>query len=265
MAAETANARTSVPLARIRSMKRIACIVMPTYNEAANLPELFPRIFDQAEKIATHELHVLVVDDNSPDGTAPNVVQWMKDNLRIHLLSGEKRGLGEAYRRGIAHAIAKLDPEFILQMDADHQHDPSLLPLFLALTQYVFTLVLGSRSAPGAGEPALSFRRRLISRLRTILVRNAPELPRIHDCTSGYRSIRADLIAKCDFGLPPTRGYSFQSSLLSELLRNGARVVEVPNFFAPCAHGTSKLSFSDQIEFLTSLGWLWRSRFRRNV
>jgi dolichol-phosphate mannosyltransferase len=238
---------------------------MPTYNEAANLPELFPRIFDQAERIRTHELHVLIVDDNSPDGTATVVAQWMKDNPRIHLLRGKKKGLGDAYKRGIAHAMATLDPELILQMDADQQHDPTLLPLFVSLTQYGFSLVIGSRFAPGAGKPALSFRRRLISRLGTVLVRLAAGLPRLHDCTSGYRCIRAGLIAKCNLGLLATRGYSFQSSLLSELIRNDARVVEIPILFAPRAHGTSKLSLSDQIEFLTNLGRLWRNRFRRQT
>jgi len=108
---------------------------MPTYNEAANLPEPFPRIIDQAEGIATHELHVLIVDDDSPGGTASVVVQWMKENPRIHLLSGGKRGFGEAYKRGMARAIASLDPESILQIDADQQHHPSLLPLFVSLTQ----------------------------------------------------------------------------------------------------------------------------------
>jgi len=193
-------------------MRRIACIVMSTYDEAANLAELFPRIFDQAEKIDSHELHVLVVDDNSPDGTASVVVQLMKENPRIHLLTGEKKGLGEAYKRGISYAIATLDPELVLQMDADQQHDPSLGPLFVALTQYGFTLIIGSRFAPGAGKPALSFRRRLISRLGTILVRMAAGLPRLHDCTSGYRRIRTNLIAQYDFGSLPTRGYNLRFS-----------------------------------------------------
>jgi len=235
---------------------------MPTYNEAANLAELLPRIFEQAEKIETHELHLLVVDDNSPDGTATFVAESMKKNPRIHLLKGEKKGLGDAYKRGITHAIAELNPELILQMDADHQHDPSLLPLFVNLTQYGFSLVIGSRFAPGAGEPALTFRRRLISRLGTVLVRIAAGLPRLHDCTSGYRCIRADLIAKCDLGQRATRGYSFQSSLLSELMRHGARVVEIPIIFAPRAHGKSKLTLTDQIEFITNLGRLLRGRFR---
>jgi dolichol-phosphate mannosyltransferase len=243
-------------------MTKIACIVMPTYNEAANLPELFPKIFEQQAKIPTHELHLLVVDDNSPDGTGVIVTERMKDNPRIHLITGQKKGLGEAYKRGIEHAITSLDPELILQMDADQQHDPALIPLFVALSGYGFTVVIGSRFAPGAGRPALSFRRRLISRLGTILVRLAAGLPRLHDCTSGYRCIRAGLISKCNLGPLATRGYSFQSSLLSELLWNGGRVVEIPILFAPRVHGVSKLSLSDQIEFITNLGRLWLSRFR---
>jgi dolichol-phosphate mannosyltransferase len=170
-------------------MNKIVCVIIPTYNEAANLPELLPRIFEQQAKIPTHEVHVLVVDDNSPDGTAMVVGEWMKQNPRIQLLSGQKNGLGEAYKRGIAHAIKSLDPELILQMDADQQHDPTLIPLFVALTEYGFTVVIGSRFAPGAGKPALSFCRRLISRLGTILVRLAAGLPRLQDCTSGYRCI----------------------------------------------------------------------------
>jgi dolichol-phosphate mannosyltransferase len=235
---------------------------MPTYNEAANLSELLPRIFAQAKKIPSHELHLLVVDDNSPDGTAALVERCMAGNPRIHLLRGEKKGLGEAYKRGMAHAIATLDPELILEMDADQQHDPSLLPLFINLTEYGYSLVIGSRFAPGAGEPALSFRRRLISRVGTILVRLAGGLPRLHDCTSGYRCIRTDLITKCDLGPLATQGYSFQSSLLSELMRNGARVVEIPILFGPRAHGSSKLSLNDQVEFVTNLAGLWRNRFR---
>jgi len=117
-------------------MRGMACTVMPMYNEAANLTEQFPRIFDRAERNATHELHVLIVDDNSPDGTASVVVKWMNENPHIHLLSEGKRGFGEAYKRGMARAIATLDPESVLQMDADQQHDPSRLRLLVSLTQY---------------------------------------------------------------------------------------------------------------------------------
>jgi dolichol-phosphate mannosyltransferase len=243
-------------------MNKIACIVMPTYNEGANISELFPKIFEQQARIPTHELHILVVDDNSPDGTATIVAEWMKRSSRVHLLRGQKKGLGEAYKRGIDHAIKSLAPHLIIQMDADQQHDPALIPLFIALTGYGFTVVIGSRFAPGAGKPALSFPRRVISRMATILVRLATGLPPLHDCTSGYRCIRADLIALCDLGLLATRGYSFQSSFLSELLWKGGRVVEIPILFAPRVHGVSKLALSDQIEFITNLFRLWLSRFR---
>jgi dolichol-phosphate mannosyltransferase len=245
-------------------MNKIACIVMPTYNEAANLTELIPRIFEQQTKLSAHDLHLLVVDDNSPDGTALVVAEWMKRNPRIHLLTGRKNGLGEAYKRGIAHALATLDPELIIQMDADQQHDPGVIPLFINLTEYGFGVIIGSRFAPGTRRPALSFRRRLISRLGTILVRLAAGLPPLHDCTSGYRCIRADLIAKCNLAPLATRGYCFQSSLLSELFRNGALPMEIPIVFAPRIHGASKLSLTDQIEFLTNLWWLWLSRVRKS-
>ncbi len=157
------------------------------------------------------------------------------------------------------------DAEFILKMDADQQHNPSLLPLFVSLTQYGFSLVIGSRFAPGAGEPTLSFRSRLMSQLGTILVRRAAGLPRLHNCTSGYWCIRADLIAKCDLGLLATRGYSFQFSLLSDLIRVCAQVVEIPILFANRARGTSKLCPSNQLEFVTNFGRLWRSRFRSHA
>jgi dolichol-phosphate mannosyltransferase len=240
-----------------------ACIVMPTYNEAANLRELLPRILKASEQISTHELHLLIVDDSSPDGTASLVAEWAQKEPRIHLSSGKKVGLGEAYKRGIACAFAELNPDLIIQMDADQQHDPALLPLFVHLTDYGFTLVIGSRFAPGAGRPALSFHRRLISRAGTILVRAAAGLPAVHDCTSGYRCIDAKLLAQCDLRPLATRGYSFQSSLLSELLRNGARLVEIPIIFGPRVHGSSKLCLKDQFEFLTNLARLGMSRMNR--
>jgi dolichol-phosphate mannosyltransferase len=243
-------------------MRKRLCVVMPTYNEITNLRDLLPQILKVAENIPTHELHIIVVDDNSPDGSGSMVSELARQEPRIHLSSGEKVGLGEAYKRGIAYAMTTLKPDLIIQMDADHQHDPALLPLFVKLTEYGFTLVIGSRFAPGADNPGLSFVRRLISRMGTILVRLAAGLPPLHDCTSGYRCIDAKSLAQLNLGPLATRGYSFQSSLLSELVRNGARVVEIPIIFGPRAHGSSKLRIHDQIEFLTNLGRLWLRRMQ---
>jgi dolichol-phosphate mannosyltransferase len=233
-----------------KSVLPIACVVLPTYNEVENIPIIIPNIFKQTEKIASHDIHVLVVDDNSPDGTQDAVLKCMEDFTQLHLITGEKKGLGDAYKRGMAYAMKTLQPDIIFEMDADLQHDPELLPLFISLTHYGFSLVIGSRFAPGGSTPDFSPWRKFLSHSANWLLRFFGGLPRIRDCTSGFRCIKTDLLKKCDLSHLSTRGYSFQSSLLFELLRNGARVVEIPIIFPDRIHGESKLSFKDQTEFL---------------
>ncbi len=237
----------------------IACVVLPTFNEAGSIRTALEGIFSQAPRVPTHELHVLVVDDTSPDGTADIVRELSAGNPHLHLDQGERRGLGEAYKRGIAHAIATLDPDLLFEMDADLQHDPALIPLFVAMTQYGFDLVIGSRFAPGGGTPEFSLWRKFLSLSGNALVRFVGGLPRLHDCTSGYRCIRARLVKECDLSRLATRGYAFQTSFLYELLRHGARPVEIPIVFGPRRHGVSKLSLRDQVEFALNLA---RLRFR---
>jgi len=242
--------------------KPVACIVLPTFNEAENIPAVLLGIFSQADAIPTHELHVLVVDDSSPDGTAERVREAMQRFPHLHLITGKKNGLGEAYKRGITHAIKTLQPQLILQMDADLQHDPAVLPRMIGLANDGYDVVVGSRFAPGGAIPGLPWHRKLISLAGTRLVRWFGGTPPIRDCTSGYRAIRADLIPHCDLEHLSTRGYSFQSSLLCELLRNGARLVETPIIFSGRAHGESKLSFPDQWEFVVNL---FRLRFLKTT
>ena len=233
--------------------KPIACIVLPTYNEAENVASLLPLIFSQAANIPSHDLHVVVVDDNSPDGTAAVVRDHMSCSPHLHLLTGEKQGLGEAYKRGIAYALRELRAGLILEMDADFQHDPALLPFFIAVANHGFTLVIGSRFIAGGVTPGFPWNRKLISVLGTRLVRLFGRLPALTDCTSGYRCISSALLERCDLSGLASRGYSFQSSLLCELLRNGARVLEIPIVFEDRRRGASKLSFRDQKEFLSNL------------
>ena len=242
-------------------MKPVACVVLPTYNEAQNVTKLLPEIFAQAEKIQSHELHVLVVDDNSPDRTGDIVKRMQKQFTALHLLSGEKRGLGDAYKRGMAHAINNLNADIIFEMDADFQHDPDLIPLFIDLYRNGFTLIIGSRFLPGAEMTDMSYYRKFLSLFGNWLIRFFGGLPRLRDFTSGYRCIQANLIEKCDFSNLSTTGYAFQTSLIFELLRNGARVIEVPINFPERLHGTSKLSFPDQLEFLINL---LKIRFRES-
>lgn len=238
----------------------IACIVLPTFNEAENISQVLPQIFSQADKISSHELHVLVVDDDSPDRTADRVREAQTRFPHLHLITGKKQGLGEAYKRGISHALNVLHPGVIVQMDADLQHDPNVLPQMIQKTQEGYDVVIGSRLAPGGSIPGLPWHRQLISRMGTLLVRWFARIPPIHDCTSGYRAIKADLIPRCDLDHLSTRGYSFQSSLLCELLANRARVLEIPIVFRSRLHGRSKLAMRDEWEFVVNL---FRLRFRR--
>jgi len=230
-------------------MRPKACVILPTYNEAENVNNVIPEIFAQAPAIPTHDLHVLVVDDNSPDGTQHVVRTLMKRFQNLHLITGPKKGLGEAYKRGIDNAIKRLSPDIVFEMDADGQHDPRLIPLFAYLANHGFSLVIGSRFAPRGSTPDFSRGRKVMSLVGSWMFRFLGGLPRIHDCTSGFRCIKAEVLKKCEFRFLSTRGYSFQSAALWELLQNGARVIEVPMTFRRRAHGESKLTFRDLVEF----------------
>jgi len=244
-------------------MNPIACIVLPTYNEAENVTVLLPMLFEQGARMPSHALHVAVVDDNSPDGTGERVRALMGQFPNLHLLSGEKKGLGEAYKRGMSFAIGELEADLIFEMDADFQHDPVLLPLFVALTSYGFSLIIGSRFIAGGATPNFPWNRRLISLVGTRLVRFFGGLPPLTDCTSGYRCIKSEVLQKCDLSGLESRGYSFQSSLLCELIRNGARVIEIPIVFEDRKRGDSKLTLRDQREFLSNLLRLYSRRRRK--
>ncbi len=244
-------------------MSKIACVILPTYNEAENLRQLVPLVFEQGGRIPTHELHVLVVDDDSPDGTADVARHLMKGYRNLHLLTGHKEGLGVAYQRGFDHALRQLQADLVFQMDADFQHDPSLIPLFVSLTEYGFTLVVGSRFAPGGRTVNFGLRRRIISRLGSALVQVFGGIGRVHDCTSGFRCIKGSVLKTCNVQGFPARGYSFQSLLLCELLWHGARIVEIPIIFRERVSGCSKLGLRDQVEFVTDLLRLRVRRWKR--
>jgi dolichol-phosphate mannosyltransferase len=232
----------------------VACVILPTYNEVENVTQVIPAIFQQAAKISgSHDLHLLVVDDDSPDGTRDAVENLQRKYKNLHVIGGIKRGLGDAYKRGIKHALKYLSPDVIIQMDADGQHDPEKLPQFIALSNSGFSLVIGSRLAPGGETPDFSLWRKFLSHFGNWLIRSLGRVRKIHDCTSGFRCIRADVVKECNLTRLSTRGYSFQSSLLCEMMRHNATFIEVPILFKPRMHGTSKLAFRDQLEFLLNI------------
>ena len=230
-----------------------ACVILPTYNEAENIVSVTKAIFRTQSDIHAHQLHVIVVDDNSLDGTQEIVKQQMKQFSRLHLVTGNKVGLGDAYKRGISFAVEKFKPDLLLQMDADGQHDAQLIPEFINLANNGYDLIIGSRFAPGGKTPDFSIWRKFLSITGNFLIRHLGKASNVKDCTSGFRCIRTNLVLKCDLSNLSTRGYSFQSSLVCELIKNGAKPIEVPIIFKARVAGQSKLTLQDQIEFLVNI------------
>ena len=234
-------------------MKPIACIILPTYNEAENIESVVTAIFEQQDVIKSHDLHVLVVDGNSTDGTE-KVVKFLQNKYyNLHLINEDKKGIAEAYKSGIQYAVNEMDPELLFEMDADGQHDPSLIPTFISLANHGFSLVIGSRFAQGGDSPNFTFVQKAYSLFGNWLVRVLGGVPRIRDCTSGYRCIKTSLIKKCNMDFEGHSGYTFQSSFLFELVKNGAKVVEVPIIFANRMAGETKLTKEDRNEFIMNI------------
>ena len=234
-------------------MYKTACIILPTYNEANNIGRIITKIFSQQSAVSSHILSILVVDDNSPDNTQEKVKELIPVYPNLYLITGSKTGLGEAYKRGIGHAIKCWGPDLIFQMDADGQHDPGLVPRFIEAANKGFSLVIGSRFVPGGSIPGFSIWRNFISRTGNILVRYFGGVRKIQDCTSGFRCIKTSFIESCDLTFLSASGYSFMSSFLCELINQGAVPKEIPIVFSRRDSGYSKLTLRDQIEFLINI------------
>ncbi|MBN2566865.1 glycosyltransferase family 2 protein [Candidatus Woesearchaeota archaeon] len=241
-----------------------AIIVLPTYNEADNIGKLLPRLVSIAEELTQYDMHILVVDDTSPDGTAGIVRKHMKRSRRIHLLMGEKQGLGMAYIRGFKHAIRELKADVLFEMDADFSHDPKYLTQFLEALDDGKDFVIGSRYILGGAVPDWGLSRKAISAGGNFFARIVAGLYSVHDCTSGYRCIRAALIKRIDLDALNARGYAFQMNLLFEAHRLGARIGEIPIVFYDRKVGKSKISKDDIMEFFSNsfrLRWEGSRRF----
>lgn len=230
-------------------------IVIPTYNERRNIEPLLRRVWE-----INDALHVLVVDDNSPDGTAQAVAELMRGvgRDRMFLLSRPgKLGLGTAYVAGFKWALAR-DYARVLEMDADFSHDPAYLPALLqASGQY--DLVLGSRYVPGGGVRHWGPVRRFISRGGSLYARTILGLP-FRDLTGGYKCFRREVLAAIDLDAVRSNGYAFQIEMTYRAYLKGFRIAEIPIVFADRTVGKSKMS---RHIFLEAVGMVWRLRLAR--
>jgi dolichol-phosphate mannosyltransferase len=220
---------------------RTALVVVPTYNELANLPALTAGLMEQPN------LRLLIVDDQSPDGTGELADQLASEHPgRISVLHRTgHRGLGRSYVDGLREAL--LEPvDVICQMDADLSHDPAHLPALIAAADEN-DVVIGSRYVPGGRIVNWPLRRRLLSRFANAYVRTVTRLA-VHDCTSGYRCWRRDALASLPLDRLTSDGYAFLVEMLYVAARRGCRVSEVPITFVERRLGESKLSSGVVIE-----------------
>jgi dolichol-phosphate mannosyltransferase len=220
------------------------CIaVVPTFNEADNLPLLVPALLAQDER-----LEVLVVDDDSPDGTGKCADDLALADPRVHVLHRpHKQGIGPAYRAGILHAL-ELGADVVAQMDADLSHPPEMLrPMLGEIERY--DVVSGSRYLDGITVVNWPIERILISYFGNAYVRRVTGLA-ITDTTSGFRCVRREVFERIGIDRVRANGYAFQIELNFHFARVGARVKELPFYFVDRRRGVSKLSWRIGFEAL---------------
>ncbi len=215
-------------------------IIIPTYNEKDNISILLEKIFNLVPHI-----YVMAVDDNSPDGTAAVVKNLMAKYPNLSLMERKhKDGLGRAYVAAFKEILKNRDFSTITMMDADLSHDPKYLSTFLEFSRSYDT-VIGSRYIPNGGvTQKWGLWRRLLSASGNIYLRMIFFRYPIHDWTTGYNTIKTDMLRKLNLGLLSPKGYAFVSSLKYYLAKNGARIKESPIFFEERNGGESKMSFS---------------------
>jgi dolichol-phosphate mannosyltransferase len=228
-----------------------AIVVIPTYNEIDNVRQIINAIFQVDENI-----NILIVDDNSPDGTSDVVRELMLTNDRVHLIVRPgKMGLGTAYCDGFAYAIER-GFEYIFEMDADFSHDPKEIPNFLEMIKEN-DLVIGSRYITGVNVVNWPLRRLLLSYFASMYTRVITGLP-IHDTTGGFKCFRAEFLKKIDLRRIHSNGYGFQIEMNYRMWKLGARIKEIPIIFIDRRSGVSKMNKKIVYEAI----WLvWKLKF----
>jgi dolichol-phosphate mannosyltransferase len=232
-------------------------VVVPTYNELMNLPHVVPAILSQDPR-----LHVLVVDDNSPDGTGALADRLSEIEPRVHVLHrANKEGLGKAYIAGFRWALAR-DYEIIFEMDADFSHDPDRLGDFLRAIQDA-DLVLGSRYAKGVNVINWPISRLLLSLGANLYARLVTGLP-LTDSTGGFKAFRRQVLEAIDLDRVRSNGYAFQIEMSFLAWKKGFRLKEIPIVFTDRMEGQSKMNKRIVREAIWMVWWLrLRSIFGR--
>jgi dolichol-phosphate mannosyltransferase len=230
-------------------MRERALVIIPTFNERVNLPVIVPQVLEQDSR-----LDVLVVDDNSPDGTGVLADELAAADPRVHVLHRpSKEGLGRAYLAGF-HWALEHDYDLVLEMDADRSHDPKYLPALLAATAEA-EVVIGSRYKNGVNVINWPMSRLLLSYFANKYAHWVTGLP-LSDATGGFKCFRSVVLRSIDLDAVKSNGYAFQIEMSFRAWKKGFRLTEVPIVFTDRVEGHSKMSKRIVREAVWMVWWL---------
>jgi len=225
-------------------------IIIPTYNEKDNIGAMIDVLENEVfPKIKNYDLSILVVDDNSPDGTGSAVKEKAKIFANINLSTGEKKGLGAAFNRGIKFAVNEMSADAIIKMDADFQHDPKYVLDLIRKYSEGNDYIIGSRFVDGGKFPKeLGLFRKILSKyggLCTRIILFFPHINIVSDVSSGLKMLSVkNVLSKVDF-MSISSGYYYTTQLLYQAINLGIKVVEIPIEFKLRKAGKTKMPFSN--------------------
>lgn len=245
-------------------MKKVV-VVAPTYNEIGNIDNFVKQVFDQQKKVPNWEIHLLVVDSNSKDGTVEIVRKLKKNYSRLNILETPKEGLGRAYIKGFKYSEDKINPYVVMEIDADGQHEPNKIPEFLKEIEKGADFVIGTRYSKGGSIPSnWGLHRKILSVGANLFVRLGFMKLRLTEWTNGYRAIKFWLVKKAYSHLESYSGYVFQVAFIDFALKNNAVMAEIPVHFKERKFDKSKIN-AVQYTFQVFLYVLTHSSFIKFV
>lgn len=234
-------------------------IVIPTYNERDTLPVLIEKLTKEVKKIA-EKFSIIIMDDSSPDGTGKIAEDLNKQYQNITVIERpSKLGLGSAYKQGFKIALDRFDPDYVVQMDADHSHDPREIPL-MAKKIKKHDYVIASRHLPGSTVIGWGAGRKLLHTVAGSFAKGCAKLE-ISDPTSGFRMFKKNVLNAVNFSEIKSEGFAFQVELLCYLRRKGLHGIEIPTRFVNRELGKSKMGLGETIQFSKMCINLLRNRF----
>jgi dolichol-phosphate mannosyltransferase len=223
-------------------------IIIPTYNEKENIEKLISEIFDLNIK----DLHILIMDDNSPDKTAEIVKNLKQKHTNLHLVVREKKlGLGSAYIAGFKYAL-NAGADLIFEMDADFSHNPKYLPEFITQANNNYDVIIGSRRIKGGKIIGWNWSRKFMSSGAMLFSKIILNL-KTNDVTAGYRCYKAKVLQSINLDKIKSNGYAFQEEMIYLCEKKGFKIKEIPITFIDRKFGQSKLNKKDIIEFFKTI------------